>query len=125
MRARSASITDLPISPDEDRERRFRMYLYMMLVRVGCLGLFFVVPGWWKLAPAVVAVLIPYFAVVVANVSTHAPVELREAPNALPAAPSAHGSADADRTWRSPAAPDPLDGTTSRDGAGPGAGADR
>ena len=122
MRARSASITDLPISPDEDRERRFRTYLYMMLVRVGCLGIFFVVPGWWKLAPALVAVLIPYFAVVVANVSTHAPVEVREAPNALPAgASAASGDADDDRVWRGSATPDPLDGTASTERDGPGA----
>ncbi|WP_425846083.1 DUF3099 domain-containing protein [Agrococcus sp. TSP3-2-1] len=122
MRARSASITDLPISPDEDRERRFRTYLYMMLVRVGCLGIFFVVPGWWKLAPALVAVLIPYFAVVVANVSTHAPGEVREAPNALPAGPSAaSGDADDDRVWRGGATPDPLDGTAPAERDGPGA----
>lgn len=102
------------------------MYLYMMLVRVGCLGLFFVVPGWWKLVPAVVAVLIPYFAVVVANVSTHAPVEVREAPNALPAGPSAAGGyADDDRVWRSPAARDPLPGSAPAEGDGPAQGAGR
>ncbi|MCR8669684.1 DUF3099 domain-containing protein [Agrococcus sp. HG114] len=100
MRARSASITDLPISPDEDRERRFRMYLYMMLVRVACLGIFFVVPGWWKVLPAIVAVLIPYFAVVVANVSTHAVGEVRQAPNALPPGPSAASGAAGDEGRR-------------------------
>ena len=93
------------------------MYLYMMLVRVGCLGLFVVVPGWWKLAPALVAVLIPYFAVVVANVSTHAVGEVREAQNALPAGPSAAGGFAADeRTWR--ASPDPLGGGSARDDRG-------
>lgn len=104
------------------------MYLYMMLVRVGCLGLFFVVPGWWKLVPALVAVLIPYFAVVVANVSTHAPVEVREAPNALPAVPSAAGYGDGhseDRIWRGPAASDPIDGRMPGHDAGPPGGAGR
>lgn len=61
----------------------------MMLVRVACLGIFFVVPGWWKLIPAFFAVFIPYFAVVIANVSTRTAVHEVEAPNALPAGPSA------------------------------------
>jgi len=88
MRDRSASITDLPMSPDEERQRRFRTYLYMMLARVACLGIFFVVPGWWKLVPAAGAIFIPYFAVVVANQVTRQPVEVREIPNALPAVPT-------------------------------------
>ncbi|MDR7234688.1 DUF3099 domain-containing protein [Agrococcus sp. BE272] len=89
MRARSASITDLPISPDEDRQRRFRTYLILMLVRVACLGIFFVVPDWWKLIPAFFAVFIPYFAVVIANqVGSTGPEVGRVAPNALPPGPS-------------------------------------
>lgn len=89
MRARPASITDLPISPDEERQRRFRLYLILMLVRVAALGVFFIVPDWWKLIPAFLAVFLPYFAVVIANASTSGPVESgRIAPNALPAAPT-------------------------------------
>lgn len=89
MRARSASITDLPISPDEDRQRRFRLYLILMLVRVAALGVFFVVPGWWKLIPAFLAVFLPYFAVVIANAAMRGPAEIgRIDPNALPPAPT-------------------------------------
>lgn len=88
-RASAGSLTDLPLSPDEDRQRRFRMYFYLMLVRVAALGIFFVVPGWWKLIPAFFAVFIPYFAVVIANVSTRHSAEGMEAPNALPPGPSA------------------------------------
>lgn len=85
MRARSASITDLPLSPDEDRQRRFRTYLILMLVRVAALGVFFVVPDWWKLIPAFFAVFIPYVAVVIANqVGSSAPEPGLVAPNALP-----------------------------------------
>ncbi|SDR66152.1 DUF3099 domain-containing protein [Agrococcus carbonis] len=84
MRERSGSITDLPMSPDEDRQRRFRMYFYLMLVRVACFGIFFVVPGWWKLVPAFFAVFIPYFAVVIANVSTRHVTQGLTPPNALP-----------------------------------------
>lgn len=77
------------MSPDEERQRRFRLYLILMLVRVASLGVFFVVPGWWKLIPAFLAVFLPYFAVVIANASSRGPVESgRIAPNALPAAPT-------------------------------------
>lgn len=91
-RESAGSLTDLPMSPDEDRQRRFRTYFYMMLVRVACLGLFFVVPDWWKLIPAFGAVFIPYFAVVIANVSTQRTTQGIEAPNALPPGPSAAAS---------------------------------
>lgn len=88
MRARTASITDLPMSPDEERQRRFRTYLWMMVVRVVCLVVFFIVPDWWKLVPALGAIFIPYFAVVMASQTVHHDVEHREVPNALPAAPT-------------------------------------
>ncbi|MCH1883169.1 DUF3099 domain-containing protein [Agrococcus sp. ARC_14] len=89
MREPSGSITDLPMSPDEERQRRFRMYFYLMLVRVASLLIFFVVPDWWKLIPAFFAVFIPYFAVVIANVSQHHEPAAMEVPNALPPGASA------------------------------------
>lgn len=77
------------------------MYFYLMLVRVACLGIFFIVPDWWKLLPAFFAVFIPYFAVVIGSVSTR-PVSVgRESPNALPPGPSslaAQGSDQGDRS---------------------------
>ena len=103
MRARSASITDLPISPDEERQRRFRLYLALMLVRVAALGVFFIVPDWWKLIPAFFAVFLPYFAVVIANASGRMTVDQgRVAPNALPAAPTYRAPDDADPSGAEP-----------------------
>ncbi|SDI03093.1 DUF3099 domain-containing protein [Agrococcus jejuensis] len=63
------SITDLPVSPTEDRRRRTRTYLIMMGIRMVCIVLFIVLPDWWKVAPAIVAVVIPWIAVVAANAS--------------------------------------------------------
>jgi hypothetical protein len=42
-------------------------YSIAMGVRIVCIGLCFVTPGWWLLLPATGAVLLPYFAVLVAN----------------------------------------------------------
>ncbi|GEK81258.1 DUF3099 domain-containing protein [Agrococcus baldri] len=95
VRDSAGSLTDLPMSPDEDRQRRFRLYFYLMLARVAALGVFFIVPDWWKLIPAFFAVFIPYFAVVIANVSTHRTTDGLEAPNALPPGPSAAPAAPA------------------------------
>src|SRR5690606_27145458 len=89
VRDHGGSLTDLPMSPDEDRQRRFRTYFWMMVVRVAAFGVFFIVPDWWKLIPAALAVFIPFFAVVVANVSTRRTTGGLEAPNALPPGPSA------------------------------------
>jgi hypothetical protein len=103
MRARSASITDLPMSPDEERERRFRLYLILMLVRVAALGVFFIVPDWWKLIPAFFAVFLPYFAVVIANATSRTTSDqARVAPNALPAAPTYRAPSDADPSEAEP-----------------------
>jgi hypothetical protein len=42
-------------------------YSLAMGVRLVCIGACFFTPGWWLLAPALGAVLLPYFAVVLAN----------------------------------------------------------
>jgi hypothetical protein len=76
--AKTVSITELPPSPDHERHVRMVKYAVAMSVRVVCIILVVVVPGWWRLAPAVAAVFLPYFAVVIANnVRAHAagPVE--------------------------------------------------
>lgn len=108
MRARSESLTDLPISPDEDRERRFRTYVWLMAARVAALAVFFVVPGWWKLVPALFAVFVPYFAVVIANQSTRPGAQGRIAPNALPPGPSPRIPSAPAPSAPAPSAPGPT-----------------
>jgi hypothetical protein len=42
-------------------------YSLAMGIRLACIGACFLVSGWWLLLPALGAVLLPYFAVVLAN----------------------------------------------------------
>lgn len=62
------TITSLPPSPDEERHGRMIRYCLAMLVRLVCIIVAFLVPGWWALVPAIGAVVLPYIAVVLANV---------------------------------------------------------
>jgi hypothetical protein len=65
------SITSLPASPDQDRSRRFRRYVWQMAVRV----VFFVAAvliwavwhTWLCVIPIALAAIIPWVAVVIAN----------------------------------------------------------
>ncbi|MEP6482639.1 MAG: DUF3099 domain-containing protein, partial [Rhodoglobus sp.] len=62
------SITSLPESPDAERRRRMVRYLITMVIRVACIILCLFVHGWWLLLPIIGAVVLPYVAVVFANV---------------------------------------------------------
>jgi hypothetical protein len=61
------SITSLPESPDDDRRRRMLNYTISMSIRMVFVILCFFVDGWWLLATALGAILMPYVAVVLAN----------------------------------------------------------
>lgn len=65
--SRSASITSLPPSPDEDRRRRFVQYTLAMGIRLGCLVAALVTTGWIQIVCVVGAVILPSIAVVIAN----------------------------------------------------------
>ena len=67
MRTKPTAITELPPSPDVERRSRMIQYAIAQGVRLVCIVLVVVVPDWWKIAPAIGAIAIPYFAVVVAN----------------------------------------------------------
>lgn len=43
-------------------------YLIAMGVRIVCIALCFVVQGWWLFVFAIAAIVLPYFAVILANV---------------------------------------------------------
>jgi hypothetical protein len=67
MKATAHTITSLPPSPDQERHKRMIEYSVMMGIRVLCVLACIWVRGWWLLIPALGAIFLPYFAVVVAN----------------------------------------------------------
>jgi hypothetical protein len=84
------SITTLPLSPDEERRRRMVRYTVTMGIRMVCILLMLFVQGWWLLICALGAILLPYFAVIAANVhgDQRSPMVLRPGALALPPAPA-------------------------------------
>lgn len=73
MAKQQQSITSLPRSPQDDRRSRMIQYSVAMTIRTICLLLCLVVPGWWRLLPAVGAIVLPYIAVVLANATISRP----------------------------------------------------
>ena len=63
-----SAITALGPSPTDDRHSRMVKYLIAMSIRVVCILLCFFVQGWWLAVFAVGAIVLPYLAVVLANV---------------------------------------------------------
>ena len=61
------TVTSAASSSTDDQDQRVKRYLTMMGIRVLCFGLVFVTTGWLRWAAVAGAVLIPYFAVIVAN----------------------------------------------------------
>jgi hypothetical protein len=61
------TVTSAPSSTTDDQDDRVRRYLLMMGIRVVCFGLLFVTSGWMRWVAIAGAVVLPYFAVVVAN----------------------------------------------------------
>ena len=62
------SITSLPVSDEVERRNRMIKYSIAMAVRVVCIVLLLFVQGWWLVLCALGAIVLPYFAVVIANV---------------------------------------------------------
>lgn len=61
------SITSLPLAPEIERHHRMVKYSVAMGIRFLCVIALIFVHGWWLVIPAVGAIFLPYFAVVVAN----------------------------------------------------------
>jgi predicted tellurium resistance membrane protein TerC len=86
------SITALPESPDVDRRRRMIQYGIAMAVRVACIVLCLFVQGWWLVLPIVGALVLPYIAVVLANVGTSTDAKVLRPGSIVPAARGIEGA---------------------------------
>src|SRR3990170_5365142 len=63
-----SAITALPRSPQDDRRSRMTNYLIAMGIRTVCVVLCFFAQGWWLAVTVLGAIVLPYLAVVIANV---------------------------------------------------------
>jgi hypothetical protein len=81
------SITTLPTSPDEERRRRMIRYAVTMGIRMLCIVLMLFVQGWWLVVCALGAILLPYFAVIAANVHGDPPAPTVLRPGAVATLP--------------------------------------
>lgn len=92
FRSKRPSATSLPQSPQDDEATRIRKYLVTMGIRVLCLVLMVVVQpySWYTWIFGLGAAVLPYVAVVLANVGKDAHEARAERPElALPAPPPA------------------------------------
>jgi hypothetical protein len=84
------SATSLPRAPRDEAGARSARYLVMMGIRIACFILMVVITpyGWYTWVLGAAAIVLPYLAVVLANVGEEARSNRREDPErALPAAP--------------------------------------
>ena len=81
--AKPQSITSLPEAPEVELRARMIKYSVTMGIRLVCVFLCFFVQGWWLLLPAIGAIVLPYIAVLIANVSMRGPGEPVERPGAV------------------------------------------
>ena len=68
MAKAAQSVTSVDVSPDEDRRGRILRYTIAMSIRFVCVILAVLVHGWLMWLFFAGAILLPYFAVVIANV---------------------------------------------------------
>lgn len=65
--ATTQSVTNVALSPEDERKRRMIRYLLAMSLRVVCIVLGVFVKGWLMWVCFAGAIFLPYFAVVIAN----------------------------------------------------------
>lgn len=60
-------VTSVGETPAEERSQRMRAYYIAMILRLLCVASLAFVRGWWIAIPALGAILLPYFAVMIGN----------------------------------------------------------
>ncbi|UCR89687.1 DUF3099 domain-containing protein [Mycetocola spongiae] len=77
------TITTLPPSPEDDRHSRMKKYFIAMIIRVLCLLCLLFLHGWWLVLPVIGSIVLPYFAMLIANVTGTPPGGNVESPGGL------------------------------------------
>jgi predicted tellurium resistance membrane protein TerC len=67
LKSKAQSVTNLQLSPEEERRSRMIRYSIAMSLRFVCIVLAMVLQGWMMWLCFAGAILLPYFAVVIAN----------------------------------------------------------
>lgn len=101
------SITELPASAHDDRRSRMIKYTIAMSIRTLCVILLvFLHDWWWILLAAIGAIVLPYIAVVVANVTAKPASAEVQRPGSIvpvtpvvPVVPIVHPREDPPQTW--------------------------
>lgn len=97
MKTTTPSATSLPLAPKDDAGARFTKYMVMMGIRIVCIvAMVLIQPfGWYTWVLGVATVVLPYIAVVIANVGqdvrqtgVESPERMLEAPSPVAVAPS-------------------------------------
>ncbi|WP_066519103.1 DUF3099 domain-containing protein [Curtobacterium ammoniigenes] len=83
MKTTTNTITTLAASPDQDRRRRFRRYVWQMAIRVFFFVIAVLLHNWWSVVPLVLAAVIPWVAVVIANAGNRASGDISRPAGAL------------------------------------------
>lgn len=79
-RTHAQSITTVGQSPEAERHARVVKYSIAMGIRMLCVIACFFIHGWWLLAPAIGAIVLPYIGVVIANTVVRKPAAQPESP---------------------------------------------
>ena len=69
--AKQYKLTSVGVNPARDRAYRMRMYFLTMTLRMLCIISLFWVRGPWIILVAIGAIVLPYFAVLIANAVSH------------------------------------------------------
>lgn len=77
------AITELPENPDRELHSRMLKYGITMGIRVLCVVVALFVQGWWLLLPVTGAIVLPYFAVLIANARRAGATQRVERPGGL------------------------------------------
>lgn len=106
---KTQAITSLPPSPEDDRRSRMIKYTVAMSIRVVCVVLLVFVRGWAMWIIAAGAIILPYIAVVLANVGNTPPQPDVERPGAIVPVGRPARFADEPRGEREPQSDDGSD----------------